>query len=139
MTTPDLADVRDRPVRTAPDLLLFWQAMMGEGGFGGRRLWLTFFEADGLPVPLVIPIEDLPARPDGEQLDGLALIARQLIDEGQVASVAMLLSRPGPPTKTADDRAWARAIAPLSVWPIHLATADLVEVFAPDDLLPDAG
>jgi hypothetical protein len=136
MTTPHLADLRDRPVRTPLDLHRLWQAMMGEGGFSRRSLWLTFFEADGLPVPHIVPIDDIPARPDGESLDGLTLITRQLVDDGSVASVAMLLSRPGSGAMHADDRAWARVLAPLSPWPVHLATSDLVQVFAPDDLLP---
>ncbi|MGI8459021.1 MAG: hypothetical protein ACR2LI_13035 [Propionibacteriaceae bacterium] len=135
MTTPDLADVRDRPVRTARDLQIFWEALMGEGGFGRRSLWLSFLETDGLPVPHVVPIDDLPVRPDETAVNGLALMVRELVENGEVAAVVMLLSRPGPDTKTADDRAWARALAPLSVWPVHLATTDLVQVFAPDDLL----
>jgi hypothetical protein len=38
---------------------------------------------------------------------------------------------------TADDRAWARALMPITpAWPIHLATTDRMQVFAADDLLP---
>jgi hypothetical protein len=40
---------------------------------------------------------------------------------------------------TERDRRWARALraafAGLTAWPLHLATPDNVQVFAPDDLL----
>ena len=124
---------RDAIVRTPADLFALWQSLMGEGGFGRRTLWLVFLYDDGQVSSVIMPIEDIPARPD-PVVANLGLILADLGREG-IDSAAMLLSRPGPRAMTDDDRDWARALTPLTPWPVHLATADEVQVFAPDDLV----
>jgi hypothetical protein len=124
-------------VHSDTELFELWQGLMGDGGFGRRSVWLLFFDADGRPEPVIVPIDDIPARPNARLIDALGEIVAGLKREGTVASVAMLLSRPGPRHMTADDRAWARALMPITpAWPIHLATTDRMQVFAADDLLP---
>jgi hypothetical protein len=124
-------------VRTSTDLYELWQQLMGPGGFAHRSVWLLFLDGDGHPEPVIVPIDDLPARPDRRLVQALSQIVAGLTDSGDVASVAMLLSRPGPRHMTGDDRVWARALAPVTpAWPVHLATADRLQIFAPDDLLP---
>jgi hypothetical protein len=106
---------------------------MGDGGFSRRSLWLVFLYEDGQVAPVVVPIEDIPARPDA-LVANLGAVLAGLADDG-VSSTAMLLSRPGPRAMSADDRAWARALTSFTPWPVHLATADDLQVFAPDDLI----
>lgn len=107
---------------------------MGTGGYGRRSLWLIFLDADGDQLPIVMPIDDVPARPDLALLDNLGAILRQVCDaDRHVASVAMLLSRPGSDSATAADWTWARELervlarAKVPTWPLHLATGDLVQ------------
>lgn len=127
---------QDMIVRTDTDLLALWQRLMGSGGFGRRSIWMVFLDGDGRPQPVVAPIDDIPEQPDQRLLDALAKVIEGLIADGGVASVVLLLSRPGPQDMTGSDRRWARALAPLSPGrPIHLATADRIQVFAPDDLI----
>ena len=84
----------------------------------------------------IVPIDDIPAEPDPLFTGNIAKIISDLVSSGVAASVAMLLSRSGPGTMTAQDRQWARALRlGKHRWPIHLATCDRVQVFAPDDLV----
>jgi hypothetical protein len=122
------------------DLHDLWRRLMGPGGFARRSLWLTFLEPDGRTQPLVVPIDDLPSEPDDGFLHAVGRIVDGLLADGTADSVPMLLSRPGYGPMTGADRRWARAlIAALGPdrqrWPLHLATTDQVQVFAPDDLL----
>jgi hypothetical protein len=136
MTTPPELET---PIRSATDLLHVWRRLMGDGGFGRSTLWLIFLDEDDRLQRLIMPIDDLPVRPDDRFVGNLALILGELHETGEYASTAMLLSRPGPAQMTDADRRWARALharlAGLSPWPLHLATRDRVQVFAPDDLI----
>lgn len=124
-------------IRTPTELSRLWQDLMGEGGFARRSVWLLFLGPDGRPEPVIVPIDDIPVRPDARLVDALGVIVGDLIATREVDSVALLLTRPGRGEMSEDDRRWARALLAVSRrWPIHLATADSVQVFAPDDLLP---
>ncbi|UPK75946.1 hypothetical protein MU582_04730 [Nocardioidaceae bacterium SCSIO 66511] len=128
-------------ILTPLDLHTCWTMLMGELGFAERKLWIIFIEPDGLVVPHIVQIADLPAYPSAPNLDSLMeLCARQLEylrDDG----IAMLLSRPGPDVLTDSDRGWAAGIATTArehgvrVYPTHLANDEAVRVFAPDDLI----
>jgi hypothetical protein len=126
---------RDTVVRTTTDLFLLWQGLMGDGGFSRRSVWLLLLDEKGRPEPTIVPIDDVPSVPDRRSVNGLATLVSGLIAEGIAASIALLVSRPGHRDMTEDDRRWARALAPISGWPVHLATTDHVQVFAPDDLV----
>jgi hypothetical protein len=126
-------------IRTAAELTAAWQALMGAGGFGRRSIWVIFFDPDHRLLAPIMPIDDIPAEPDSAFLGNLATIVGYLIDQGTVASAAFLLSRPGARAMTGADRRWALALRAAmgdrAGWPIHLATGDSVQVFAPDDLI----
>ncbi|HZC70589.1 MAG TPA: hypothetical protein VE442_07845 [Jatrophihabitans sp.] len=127
-------------VRNAAELTELWQNMMGSGGFGMRSLWHVFIELDGRLSPVVLPIDDVPARPDPRLLGNLAGILREVLGDTAASTVAVLLSRPGTSEMTDPDRRWARAVREsygpqLCPWPVHLATHDRIRVFAPDDLI----
>jgi hypothetical protein len=131
-------EVLDAPVRSEADLCRLWQTLMGPGGFGQRTLWLLFLAPDGYPCKVIVPIEDLPAEPDAQFVGNLHSIVTSMGPD--VGTVPLLLSRPGRANMTASDRRWASALrtdAPPEVlrWPVHLATCDRIQVFAPDDLI----
>ena len=112
---------------------------MGPGGFSTSSIWLVFLDADSRMQSVIVPIDDIPPEPDDQFVHNLACIIDDLVDGEGVASVALLLSRPGPRAMTESDRRWARALrrelGEHAVWPLHLATRDTVHVFAPDDLV----
>jgi hypothetical protein len=130
-------------IRTHAELDALWQRLMGRGGFGSSTLWLLFFDAEARVQSVLVPIEGIPAEPDTVFVRHLAEILGDLVDGTHVASVAILLSRPGPRAMTAADRRWARALraglGEYTTWPLHLATRDHVRVFAPDDLIGASG
>jgi len=122
------------------DLREHWVSLMGEETFEKPALWLVFIEHDRRVAPVVVPIEDIPDEPDDETLAQVAVFVARAREELGVASVPMLLSRPGSGEMTAADRRWAKALTAAfrdqpRQWPIHLATHQRVQVFAPDDLV----
>ena len=130
----------EAPVRTEHDLLKLWRALMGTGGFGKRTLWLVFLDDRGYPLKMIVPIEDLDPEPDVPFVGNLDWIAREVAKGTTIGSIPVLLSRPGPAAMTAQDRRWAVMLRAhggplLNRWPLHLATTDRVQVFAPDDLI----
>ena len=117
-------------ISTPADLERLWQLIMGKHGPGARSLWMVLLDEEGRPRPVVVPIDDIPRTPDC-MVDGLAEVLSGMKDLGEPV---LLLSRPGPDGMTDADRQWARALAPLTRWPVHLYTGAGVRIFAPDDL-----
>jgi hypothetical protein len=130
MTKPPLADV---PIRSADDLTHRWELLLDPPEFSARSLWLAWLD-DGLMLPVVIPVDDVPARPDGPLLANLASVCES-IAESHVAGachLAMALCRPGRPTVTRDDDAWAEGLrgaleASSATWSLHLAAGGTVQ------------
>jgi len=126
-------------VRSDLDLFELWQQLIGEPGFGRRSLWLVFFDHESRVSPVIVPIDDVPDEPDPLLLSNFAAAVRALVASQDLASVAPLLSRPGPGSMQPSDRRWAGAVrqafGSLSPWPVHLATSQGILVFAVDDLL----
>ncbi|GGB37000.1 hypothetical protein GCM10011492_29690 [Flexivirga endophytica] len=136
MTTPR----EHKPIRTEHDLFERWEELMGDGGFGRRSLWLIFLDEEGRQSDLIVPIDDIPILPDSRDVHAIGDLIARVREEVGVAQVPMLLSRPGPSEITEGDRRWAIALTEAlrdlrPQWPIHLATRDRVQVFAPDDLV----
>lgn len=121
------------------DLTSAWTTLMGPWGFEGRQLWVIVLDVEDVTTPVIMPIDDVPERPDDLMLQNLHDI---LIDATPVAvggSAAFLLSRPGRDPMNDDDRAWARSIVDVmggrcTRWPVHFANDRGVHVFRPDDL-----
>ena len=136
MTTSPL----DLTIHNNADLLALWQKLMGPWGFSSRTLWLVFLDEGGRTMQVIVPIEDVPPMPERHAIDSLRQMVGDLVTTGGVGSVPMLLSRPGPASMRAGDRAWACALRDglgpqLCPWPIHFATKGNVRPFAPDDLI----
>lgn len=114
--------------------------LMGPLGFGARRLWVTFTDADGRVSPALPQIEDLPARADIPFCDGLMVMLDHLREFFADGAVALLYTRPGAGAMNGDDRSWARGLtaaaraAGIDLWPVHFANDEELLVFAPDDL-----
>lgn len=128
-------DLNAIQVRTPADLHEMWRVIMGAGGTARRSLWVALLNDDGWPRPVVIPIDDMPLDLDDELAAGLH---RNLDGLRQFGEPVLLLARPGPLHMTDRDRRWARMLAPMTRWPVHLYTTAGVSVFAPDDLVPEA-
>lgn len=112
-----------------------WCRLMGDGGFDRRSLWLVFLDADAVTLPVVVPVDDVPPRPEGLEITNLFRLVESMRDDG-IAAFAPLLARPGPAAMTADDRAWGVALTRIArerdvaMWPVHLATHGRVQPMA---------
>jgi hypothetical protein len=136
MTKPPLADV---PIRSAADLTNRWARLLEPPIFGARSLWLAWIGNDGLMLPVVVPIDDLPELSDYRLLVGLRELHGAITEshlDGK-AHLAMALCRPGSPEETNMDYEWAHDFRGLfeevhtgSTWSLHLAAGGRVSEIA---------
>ena len=137
MTKPPLADV---PIRSAAELTHRWATVLDPPIFGARSLWLSWIDADGLMLPIIVPVDDIPLTADRGMLEGLRRVhigvAQDQLPRG--GSLAMALCRPGVPQVTKGDEAWAESlrealdgvpVAPL--WSLHLGAGGRVSELVP--------
>ena len=131
-TTPPLPSV---PVRSAEELTERWASLLDPPVFGARSLWLSWIGDDGLMLPVVVPIDDLPELPDAALLMGLRQVHDGVTDDhldGE-GHLAMALCRPGQPEITASDDEWAEEFRAMfddgqidGTWSLHLAAGGTV-------------
>ncbi|WP_090590486.1 hypothetical protein [Auraticoccus monumenti] len=102
-------------------------------GFGYRRLYLAFLDADGLMLPDLVEIDGVPASADPRECRQLlTMCAGVLHDVDSAASLAILYCRPGPGPVRAADRTWPQALRTAaarqgaSLWPTHVACDDFL-------------
>ena len=102
----------DIPVTSDAELTERWSDLLHLGGPPSqRRLHLSWLRPDGMMVPLLIPVEELPVEPDRAAISALAQLHATVAEsEGAGLHLAMCLERPGPATPTPDDAAWCAAI-----------------------------
>ena len=131
-TTPPLANV---PIRSADDLTRRWTALLSPPFFGMRSLWLSWVGTDGRMLPVVVPVDDLPVRPEPALVMGLRQVHDSILEEhlGGDGYLAMALCRPGQPEITEDDDEWAEALRSAlddgqidGSWSLHLAAGGSV-------------
>ncbi len=129
-----LADGEPSPV------LRTWLKFTGTHSWSQRELWLNFVD-DGEPTPVLVQLEDIPARPDRAGLDGLMHMCSHLAGQLGPGSFAFLLVRPGTGDPNAEDRQWAAGIlaaaqeSGIPLEPLHHANDLEVRAFAPDELV----
>jgi hypothetical protein len=134
------------PVRSQADLHRHWRALMGQLGFGERRIFLQLFLIDGTCTPVVLDITEIPDLPDPATADGLMrfcdLALRNFGESGM--RVGLLYARPGSRRRTSTDLGWATLLTDaarrhgIPLHPIHLANDEELTVVSPDDLIRPA-
>jgi hypothetical protein len=129
MTRPQLADV---PVHSAEELTARITVLVDPPVFGARSLWLLWLDPDGLQLPLVVPIDDVPLALDPRLPEGLLTLHDGALDGASGFHLAMVLCRPGRPTPTGDDHEWAEQLRRAfdgeldGTWSLHLAAGGSV-------------
>lgn len=120
MTSSQLSELNTITVSDAGGLARFWGALLGPGPFARRTLWLAVLGVDGRPVPVTVPIDDIPQVPGRQHVDTIAPVLATLAGYG---SVVALIARPGAAAVHEDDRRWAEVLTPQAPrWPVCLAT-----------------
>lgn len=112
MTTPNFADAP--PLLTDTDVLLRVEQLVGPA-VADSTLWIMWVDGDGRQAPVVMPVDELPRRPEPAQLDGLTTVLGELRDDFRTdmgaGSVIFTLERLGPAVVQPQDRLWADALA----------------------------
>lgn len=79
-----------------------------------RQLWVMFVDGDGRQAPVIMPISDLPLRPEARVIDNLAAVlagmCTDLTTEVGSGTVILTLERIGRDAVLPVDRQWAAAL-----------------------------
>jgi hypothetical protein len=125
------------PVRDVVDLVRHVEAIVPVAV--RRQLWTLFFDADDVPLPLMVPLEDIPEAPDGSALDHYGDALAAVADEFGAATVAFVVERIGGVAPCASDRCWGEGLRslgrgrPFGVRPVLVCSDDGVCVLDPGD------
>jgi hypothetical protein len=99
------------PVVTDDDVLARVAAIIEPSVRRQRSLWLFFLERDGKQSSLVVPIDDVPERPEPGVLANVCYVAAESIAQApRILSVIITLTRPGTARRTESDRHVLRAL-----------------------------
>ena len=103
-----------------------------------RQIWFLFVDSENMQLPLMIPVADPPALPDGA-VSQLAGNIAEGVEHLDARSVIIVLERYAGAQFTAADKAWAGALgsgfdaAGLSVRAVLVSHSRGVRWFAADD------
>jgi hypothetical protein len=99
------------PLTTDQDIILRVDHLLDDDSRQHRSLWLLFLSSGGVQLPVIVPIDDVPARPDRLLARNLCeVIANVLDDVAHAGSAVITLTRPGAETVDDTDREWLRAL-----------------------------
>lgn len=129
------------PLRTDEDVLRRIDLLIDQDARQERSIWLLFVAASGVQLPVVVPIDGVPERPDLTSARSLCwIIAQALRDNVPGGHAVVVLTRPGAATAGAADREWATTLhraardRGASLRLVCLATPSGVGVMAPGEL-----
>lgn len=103
-----------------------------------RTLWLVLLDGERRPLPVIVPVDHVPEKPDPILVSTLGRAWYDMLLGEPGASVLLMLERPGPAAASFDDLAWRAALAGaatghgLSLAGFFLATVDGVRPLTPD-------
>jgi len=99
------------PLRTPGDVLAAMLLVVGPERCGPPALWFLLLDADDRPLPLVLPVCDLPARPDEQGcVQVVDALARIVEIEAPGGSVAVAYVRASGGDRGAFETAWDAAL-----------------------------
>ncbi|MEO7017488.1 MAG: hypothetical protein ABI130_02790 [Leifsonia sp.] len=97
----------DEVVDSDPEVLDLVSQVVGSAC--REKLWGLFLGPDLKPARLIIPIEDLPPRPDRQLVESSAHALAEILRMLGGGSVILVRERPGPPGIEPIDAEWAHA------------------------------
>ena len=126
------------PLRTDADVLRRVDFCVGDRS--RRSLWLLFIGPDGVQLPVLVPVSDIPESPEPGEIRGLChMIAHIVADSVADGTAVITLVRPGTGTLTDPDRHWCRSLHTAAaeegaaIRMVCLATTDGVRQLTLDD------
>jgi hypothetical protein len=99
------------PVITDGDVLDRVAAIISPAARRYRTLWLFFLHQGGMQANLVVPIDDIPERPEPGVIANVCHVASEsIVAAPSLHSVIIALGRPGASRRTDSDRHLLRAL-----------------------------
>jgi len=99
------------PLDTDTDVLDRVDQLIGVDARCDRSLWLLFLAADAVQLPVVVPIDDVPANPDARDAGSICdTTAHVLNDAAPGGSVVITLVRDNGRSVTDSDQQWLMAL-----------------------------
>ena len=130
------------PLLTQTDIEQRVAALIGRAA--RRQLWFLFVDNRADQLPILIPIQDYPTRPDIDDPERFALLLDHVADNAGATAAIVVIERFRDRELTRSDRAWAGALhdavtrSTLSSRGILVSHAKGVRWIAPDDYLHSA-
>ena len=108
---PAASELLAIPVITDGDVLARVAAVISPAARRYRTLWLFFLGHDAIQANLVVPIDDIPERPQPGVIANVCHVASESVAQAPALhSVVITLGRPGPPRRTSADTHLLRAL-----------------------------
>jgi hypothetical protein len=107
MKIPNYEETRAEPLTT--DALVAERVEQLIGRAIQHQIWFLFLDADQVQLPLVIPVGELPARPD-DFVGALAQRLAAIVETEAARAVVVVIERYAYPELTAADRHWAKCL-----------------------------
>lgn len=98
----------DQVVDSDPEVLDLASRVVGSAC--REKLWGLFLGHDLKPVRLIVPIDDLPPRPDRRLVENAVHALAEILRMLGGGSVLLVRERPGPPGIGPIDAEWAQAL-----------------------------
>src|SRR5215470_8467160 len=99
------------PLRSDQDVLRRVDLLVDQHARQWRSIWLLFVSASGVQLPVVVPIDGVPAYPDLTTARSLCwVIAEALRNNVPGGHAVVVLTRPGPGPENDADRDWATTL-----------------------------
>lgn len=99
------------PLSTDQDVLRCVDRLVDQRSRRNRSLWLLFVSSHGVLLPVVVPIDGVPERPDPQFAGNMCfVIADVLAHQAPGGTAVVVLTRPGSETVDDADRYWFRTI-----------------------------
>jgi hypothetical protein len=109
--TPAASELLTVPVITDDDVLNRVSAIISPTARRHRALWLFFLQEGGIQANLIVPVDEVPERPDAALVANVCRVASESIAQtASLVSVIITFTRPGPPLPTAADLRLLRAL-----------------------------
>jgi hypothetical protein len=76
-----------------------------------RSLWLFLLTADGVQLPVVVPVDDMPVSPDPETAESICRIVAEVLRDGAPGgSAVVIFVRENGLSVTGPDQQWLMAL-----------------------------
>jgi hypothetical protein len=106
--TPDFD--RTAPLRTDDDVLRRVEKLLADSARQLRSVVLFFLDADGVQMPVVVPVDDVPERPDPMLVGSMCWVITEALREYPGGSAIVALTRPGVAQPDNSDLDWYKMV-----------------------------